>query len=91
MCPTLDAEAIVQMTPDQIIDRDQRVSKALGTTKNISCTNSRAFARDIGKYIDSKEKKKNKKGEKKTEAERIKENEPAVRLPVLNVASSAGC
>lgn len=77
MCPTLPAERVVQLTPDQIIDRDQRVSRVLGTTKNISCTTSRAFGREISKYIDSKEKKK---GGKKTEEEKRKENEPAVRL-----------
>ena len=65
------------MTPDQLIDRDQRVSKALGTTKNISCANSRQFGKEIAKYIDSKEKKKKGNG-KKTEEEKRREMEPAV-------------
>ncbi|KZV83402.1 hypothetical protein EXIGLDRAFT_754416 [Exidia glandulosa HHB12029] len=74
VCPTLPADRVIQMSPDQIIDRDQRVSKVLGTTKNISCSTSRAFGKEIGRYIDSKEKKK---GGKKTEEEKRKENEPA--------------
>jgi len=76
VCPTLAVERVVQLTPDQIIDRDQRVAKVLGTTKKISCPNSRQFAKEIGKYIDSKEKKKGSK-DKKTEEQKRKESEPA--------------
>jgi hypothetical protein len=43
------------------------IAKILGTTKNITASDSKIFAKDIGKYIDSKDQKRSsKKGKKKS-------------------------
>ncbi|THH33781.1 hypothetical protein EUX98_g424 [Antrodiella citrinella] len=68
--PTVTQEQLVKMSVDQIITRDPRISEILGTVKRISSNDSKTFAKEIGKYIDSKdqkrgEKKKDKKGKGK--------------------------
>ncbi|KAG5716551.1 GTPase SLIP-GC [Termitomyces sp. T112] len=68
--PNISQEQLVHMSADQIIARDQTIAKILGTTKNIIAANSEKFAKEIGKYIDSKDQKrgdKKKDKEKKTE------------------------
>ncbi|KAF5370055.1 hypothetical protein D9758_001123 [Tetrapyrgos nigripes] len=76
--PTLSQERLVTMTVDQIVAHDPRVSQILGTTKKIVARNSRAFAGEIGKYIDSKEArgkkdKKDKKDDEKSLMDRVRE------------------
>ncbi|KAG5637833.1 hypothetical protein H0H81_003038 [Sphagnurus paluster] len=46
------------------------IAKILGTTKNISARDSKAFAKEIGKYIDSKDQKR---GDKKDKHKKSKE------------------
>ncbi|KAF8076309.1 hypothetical protein FPV67DRAFT_1664591 [Lyophyllum atratum] len=67
--PTIKQERLVTMTADQIIASDHNIAKILGVVKNISAKDSKAFAREIGKYIDSKDQKrgdKKDKGKKKS-------------------------
>ncbi|KAL0573914.1 hypothetical protein V5O48_008034 [Marasmius crinis-equi] len=63
--PSISQEKLVTMNPDQIIACDPRVTAVLGTTKKIVAPNSKAFAEEIAKYIDSKEKNRGKKDKKK--------------------------
>ncbi|KAG7097036.1 hypothetical protein E1B28_004429 [Marasmius oreades] len=63
--PNISQERLVTMTPDQIITFDPRVTSVLGTVKHIAARNSKAFAKEIAKYIDSKEKNRGKKDKKK--------------------------
>ncbi|ESK97641.1 hypothetical protein Moror_17503 [Moniliophthora roreri MCA 2997] len=55
--PSISQDRLVTMSPDQIIALDSRVRDVLGSTKHISAGNSRDFANEIAKYIDSKEKR----------------------------------
>ncbi|KAH8106194.1 hypothetical protein BXZ70DRAFT_422562 [Cristinia sonorae] len=65
--PTVTQEKLVRMTVDQIIGLDPRIAGILGTTKRISANDSKTFAKEIGKYIDSKDQKRgDKKKDKKT-------------------------
>ncbi|OSC99144.1 hypothetical protein PYCCODRAFT_1446932 [Trametes coccinea BRFM310] len=63
--PTLSQEQLVSMSVDQIIARDPKISRLLGTTKHISAPDSRAFAKEVSKYIDSKDQKRGSKKDKK--------------------------
>ncbi|KAL0070833.1 hypothetical protein AAF712_002054 [Marasmius tenuissimus] len=63
--PSITQEKLVTMTPEQIVAFDPRVTSVLGTTKKIVAPNSRAFSEEIAKYIDSKEKNRGKKKDKK--------------------------
>lgn len=49
------------------------VANILGTTKKISARDSRSFAKEIAKYIDSKDQKRSKKDKKDKEKEKEKE------------------
>ncbi|KAG6813480.1 hypothetical protein H0H92_010505 [Tricholoma furcatifolium] len=60
--PTISQEQLIRMTADQIISRDPSIAKILGTTKNIIAPDSKTFAKEIAKYIDSKDQKR---GDKK--------------------------
>ncbi|KDR83818.1 hypothetical protein GALMADRAFT_236220 [Galerina marginata CBS 339.88] len=59
--PKIHQDDIVKMSVNQIMDYDQLISRVLGTTKTISAKDSKAFAKEIGKYIDSKDQKRGKK------------------------------
>ncbi|TFY80874.1 hypothetical protein EWM64_g3143, partial [Hericium alpestre] len=63
--PLLRPEQLVKMTADQIIARDPRIAKILGSMKKISAKDSKTFAKEIAKYIDSKDQKRDKKEKKK--------------------------
>ncbi|KAF9263480.1 hypothetical protein L218DRAFT_979928 [Marasmius fiardii PR-910] len=63
--PGISQERLVTMTPDQIIAYDPRVSEVLGTVKKIVARDSKAFSKEIAKYIDSKEKNRGKKDKEK--------------------------
>ncbi|KAF5388296.1 hypothetical protein D9615_000347 [Tricholomella constricta] len=65
--PSISQEQLVNMTADQIIGRDLSIAKIFGTTKRIVARDSKAFAKEIGKYIDSKDQKR---GDKKKEKEK---------------------
>ncbi|TFK55750.1 hypothetical protein OE88DRAFT_1804556 [Heliocybe sulcata] len=60
--PSIEAEDLIRMTVDQIIARDPKIARILGTTKNIVAKDSTAFGKEISKYIDSKDQKR---GDKK--------------------------
>ncbi|KAG6820103.1 hypothetical protein H0H93_005415 [Arthromyces matolae] len=65
--PTITHEQLVMMSADQIIAKDPNIARILGTTKNIIAPDSKSFAKQIGKYIDSKDQKR---GDKKKEKEK---------------------
>ncbi|KAH9482911.1 Nuclear GTPase SLIP-GC [Psilocybe cubensis] len=67
--PNVDQDDLVKMSVDQILGYDQQISRILGTTKTISAKDSKSFAKEIGKYIDSKDQKRGSKdkSEKKKE------------------------
>jgi hypothetical protein len=62
------------MTPDQIIARDPTISVRLGTTKHICTKDSKSFATEISKFIDSKDQKRDQKKGKKTKDMKDKKN-----------------
>ncbi|KAI0773956.1 hypothetical protein C8Q74DRAFT_798482 [Fomes fomentarius] len=68
--PSISQEQLVNMTIDQIIARDPKIAKLLGTTKHISAPESRTFAKDISKYIDSKDQKRGDKKDKKKDKDK---------------------
>lgn len=53
------------MSIEQIIGTDKLIAKTLGTTKKICATDSKIFAKEISKYIDSKDQKRGKDKDKK--------------------------
>ncbi|KAL1709238.1 hypothetical protein EV121DRAFT_276622 [Schizophyllum commune] len=69
--PKLTAENLVKMKVDEIVAYDQNVRKMLGATKTVSAKNSKAFAIEINKYIDSKDRKSKKDKKKKAEEESL--------------------
>ncbi|PBL02484.1 hypothetical protein ARMGADRAFT_1005847 [Armillaria gallica] len=74
--PSISQEALVRMTPDEIITRDPKIAAILGTTKMIVARNSKEFAADIAKYIDSKDQSRGKKDKKnKRSAEKEKKGQ----------------
>ncbi|KAI0079668.1 hypothetical protein K474DRAFT_1683062 [Panus rudis PR-1116 ss-1] len=80
--PKVTQEALVRMSVDQILALDARVSSILGTTKHISTNDSKSFAKEIGKYIDSKDQKRGDK--KKAKAKEItKEKDKPKGLSLL--------
>ncbi|KAG9038318.1 hypothetical protein FRB95_001730 [Tulasnella sp. JGI-2019a] len=62
--PNIPQDYLANLTADQILDRDPVIKNLLGTTKQISSANSKDFKKAIGKYIDSKEKKRGNKDDK---------------------------
>ncbi|KAF7301325.1 hypothetical protein MIND_00697600 [Mycena indigotica] len=96
--PTIDAERLVKMTPDQIISSNAKIERILGATKNISATSSKKFGIEIGKYIDSKDQKRGKDKDKKNKDKDRDPNAPAfwplirqvnVRAPSAALATGA--
>ncbi|KAF9006452.1 hypothetical protein BDQ17DRAFT_284172 [Cyathus striatus] len=53
--PTVSQERLVKMSVDQIMACDPKISQILGTTKKIVAKDSKTFAKDIARYIDSKD------------------------------------
>ncbi|KAI0721894.1 Dynamin family-domain-containing protein [Cerioporus squamosus] len=70
--PSIDQMQLAHLSVDQIINRDPKIAKLLGTTKHISAPDSKTFAKEISKYIDSKDQKR---GDKKKDKEKKKEKE----------------
>ncbi|TBU32140.1 hypothetical protein BD311DRAFT_775680 [Dichomitus squalens] len=78
--PNITQEQLIRMSVDQIIARDQKIARLLGTTKQICAPDSRTFAKEIGKYIDSKDQKRGDKKDKKKDKDKDKKkdkDEPA--------------
>ncbi|KAI9063349.1 hypothetical protein FKP32DRAFT_1592405 [Trametes sanguinea] len=63
--PMLSQEQLVSLSIDQILARDPKITRLLGTTKHISAPDSKTFAKEISKYIDSKDQKRGDKKDKK--------------------------
>ncbi|RPD61950.1 hypothetical protein L226DRAFT_613292 [Lentinus tigrinus ALCF2SS1-7] len=74
--PSIDQEQLARMTIDQIINRDPKIAKLLGTTKHISTPDSKTFGKEISKYIDSKDQKRGDKKDKKKD-KKDKDDGPA--------------
>ncbi|KAJ6599136.1 hypothetical protein DFH09DRAFT_1130225 [Mycena vulgaris] len=70
--PTISQEKLVTMTADQIIAKDPKIAKILGVTKNIVAKDSKTFAVEIAKYIDSKDQKRGKDKNKEKEKNKDK-------------------
>lgn len=67
--PKLTAENLLRMKVDDVVAYDENVRKMLGATKTVSAKNSKAFATEINKYIDSKDRKSKKDKKKKADEE----------------------
>ncbi|KAJ7507726.1 hypothetical protein B0H11DRAFT_1968347 [Mycena galericulata] len=80
--PTISQEKLVTMTADQIIAKDPKIAKILGATKNIVAKDSKSFALEIAKYIDSKERK-GSKDKKKDKDNKKKEKAKDPNTPAL--------
>ncbi|KAJ6539274.1 hypothetical protein B0H19DRAFT_1178148 [Mycena capillaripes] len=65
--PTISQEKLVTMTADEIIAKDPKIAKILGATKKIVAKDSKVFATEIAKYIDSKDQRRGKDKDKKKE------------------------
>ncbi|KAJ7591152.1 hypothetical protein C8J56DRAFT_934806 [Mycena floridula] len=62
--PKLTHDDLVKMTAEEIIAQDPNIAKFLsGKPVSISAKNSESFAKEIAKYIDSKDRKKKKKSD----------------------------
>ncbi|KDQ65115.1 hypothetical protein JAAARDRAFT_188367 [Jaapia argillacea MUCL 33604] len=72
--PTISQERLVTMTVDQIIAKDPKIAKILGTTKNITAKDPKSFGHAISKYIDSKDQKRGDKKGDKDKKSKEKEN-----------------
>ncbi|KAG2135905.1 uncharacterized protein EDB93DRAFT_1303704 [Suillus bovinus] len=68
--PSIAQEQLIHLTVDQILARDTGITTVLGTTKKISAKNSTIFAKEIAKYIDSKDRKRGGKKDKKKETKK---------------------
>ncbi|KAJ7700013.1 hypothetical protein B0H17DRAFT_274436 [Mycena rosella] len=71
--PTILQEKLVTMTPEQIIAKDPKIAKILGATKNIVAKDSKVFASEIAKYIDSVDDRKRGKDKKKDKSDKSKD------------------
>ncbi|KZT43419.1 hypothetical protein SISSUDRAFT_693111 [Sistotremastrum suecicum HHB10207 ss-3] len=79
--PLMPIEQLAKSNPDEILRRHPAIAKILGTTKRICAPDSKTFAKEIGKYIDSKDQKRNSKDKKdkaQREKDKKKDNEPAL-------------
>ncbi|KAG8926319.1 hypothetical protein FRC02_008968 [Tulasnella sp. 418] len=74
--PNIPYDSLINLKPELIISKDPKIARMLGTTQKISCANSKAFGKEIAKYIDSKEKKRGKK-DKKDKDKKDKSEGPA--------------
>lgn len=70
--PSITQDMLVKLSVDQLIQRDPKIKTILGTTKHICANDSKSFAKEIAKYIDSKDQKRGDKKDKK-EKEKAKE------------------
>ncbi|GLB33731.1 putative dynamin family protein [Lyophyllum shimeji] len=84
--PAIKQEQLVTMTADQVIARDHNIAKILGTTKRISAKDSKTFAKEIGKYIDSKDQKR---GDKKKDKEKKKPKEKTLMDKVREASGTS--
>ncbi|KAJ7667949.1 hypothetical protein DFH06DRAFT_1280748 [Mycena polygramma] len=92
--PSISADKLVTMTADEIIAKDQKIFRILGATKKIVARDSKAFAVEIAKYIDSKDQRrgKDKKDKDKKKEKKDKDaNTPALwpLIRKVNVRCSA--
>ncbi|KAF8531170.1 hypothetical protein JB92DRAFT_3105602 [Gautieria morchelliformis] len=71
--PSIDQDQLARMTVDQVIMRDPVISGYLSTTKHICSKDSKAFAVEISKYIDSKDQKRGQKKGKKGKDDKKKD------------------
>ncbi|KAK0486897.1 hypothetical protein EDD18DRAFT_1192269 [Armillaria luteobubalina] len=89
--PSISQEALVRMTPEEIIVRDPKIAAILGTTKKIVARNSKEFATEISKYIDSKDQSRGKKDKKKKRsAEKEEKKGPTILEKIQAVAKKNG-
>lgn len=65
------------------------ITRILGVTKTISAKDSKAFAKEIGKYIDSKDQKRGKKDKDKDKKDKEKSKQPSLMDKVRNAAGMA--
>ncbi|KAF9055172.1 hypothetical protein BDZ89DRAFT_1055778 [Hymenopellis radicata] len=72
--PTISQDLLVTLTPEQIIARDPKIAAILGATKKIVAKNSKDFAMEIAKYIDSKDQSRGKKKDKKSKGDNFTED-----------------
>ncbi|KAF8812373.1 hypothetical protein BYT27DRAFT_7087741 [Phlegmacium glaucopus] len=82
--PTISQENLTHMSVNQIISLDGQISQILGTTKTIVAKDSKAFAKAIGKYIDSKDQKRGSKKNKDDKSDKSKG--PSLMDKVRNAA-----
>jgi hypothetical protein len=64
----------------------KEISRILGTTKTIVAKDSKVFAKEIGKYIDSKDQKRGSKKNKDKEQDKDKDKELSLMDKVRNAA-----
>ncbi|KAF8165415.1 Dynamin family-domain-containing protein [Crassisporium funariophilum] len=81
--PRIDQDRLIKMSVNEIMGYDTQISRILGTTKTIVAKDSKTFAQEIGKYIDSKDQKR---GSKKDQTEKPKE--PSLMDKIRNASIS---
>ncbi|KAF9569032.1 hypothetical protein CPC08DRAFT_790765 [Agrocybe pediades] len=84
--PKITQEELGRMDVNQIINYDRQIFQILGSTKTITAKDSQAFAKEISKFIDSK----NQKRGKKDKAEKPKPKEPSLMDRVRNLVGMGG-
>lgn len=99
--PSITQEDLIRLSVDQIIAHDRSkqhthspspvfnggldIANILGTTTKVSAKDSRTFAKEIAKYIDSKDQKRGKKDKK--DKEKTKEQEKSLMAVVRAVTA----
>ncbi|KAJ7937120.1 hypothetical protein B0H13DRAFT_2226534 [Mycena leptocephala] len=85
--PTISQEKLVSMTADEIIAKDQKIARILrvpsGQTKKIVARDSKIFAVEIAKYIDSKDQRRGKDKDKKKDKKDKKDKNKDANTPAL--------
>ncbi|KAK0490958.1 hypothetical protein IW261DRAFT_1434849 [Armillaria novae-zelandiae] len=89
--PSISQEALVRVTPDEIITREPKIAAILGTTKKIVARNSKEFTTEIAKYIDSKDQSRGKKDKKhRRSAEKEKKRAQTIMEKIQAAAKKNG-
>ncbi|KAF8193876.1 hypothetical protein K438DRAFT_826817 [Mycena galopus ATCC 62051] len=86
--PTILQERLVKMTADQIIAKDPNIERILGETEKIVAKDSKAFGKEIAKYIDSEDQRRgNDKDKKDKDKNKNKDKNAPALWPLIRQVS----
>ncbi|VDC06880.1 unnamed protein product [Peniophora sp. CBMAI 1063] len=79
-----------KQTAEKIVERDPRVRSKLGTTVKIVAKDSKQFAAEVGKYVDSKDPKRDRKKKDKEQKKAEKERAEKAPMTLAEILASGG-